>query len=173
MRLTSLLAGTALTVTLALTFSTRALALPAEHSAADIATVHDYTLTSSFLDKWEAISKDPNAPACTLMTLNLHGDSLSEAISEYDARPGNHNYLASHGLTSRDMILGTSALAAAAMQEMQAKHPEFVKGNAARLVSPQNMAFYQGHKDEIHSLMQKVGKARLSQNGGKLPDCAK
>lgn len=173
MQLTSLLAGTALTAMLALNWSSGAIALPAQHPAADIAAMHDYILTTGFLDKWKAIAQDSGAPKCSLMTLNLHGDSLDQNIADYDARPGNHAYLASHGLTAREMILGTWTLAAAGMREVQRARPGIVKGNANRLVSVENMAFYQSHKDEIHEFMRKLGMQQLQRDGVKLPDCAK
>ncbi len=173
MRMNSLSAGALLAAALAVGLGQDVIAKPGTHSAADIAAIHDYTLTPGFLNKWKAMAADPEAPACSLMTLNLHGDSLNEVIDEYDARPGNHAYLRRHGLSSREMILGTSILAAAALQEIQRSHPGYVKGDASRLVSPQNMAFYQAHEEEIHALMQKAGQARLRQNGGELADCMK
>lgn len=173
MRLIPLLAANALAATLSLTCSPTVSARSAQPSSADAQAFHDYTLTEGFLKKWEATMVDPNKPTCSLMTLNLQGDSLDEMISKYDARPGNHAYLASQGLTSREMILGTMTMAAAAMQEMSGIAPEMVEGNGGVQVSEQNMAFHQSHKAEVHKFMQKVGKERLRQGGGKLPDCAK
>lgn len=70
-------------------------------------------------------------------------------------------------------MLGTMTMAAAAMQEMSSIAPKMVEGNGGVQVSEQNMAFHQSHKAEVHKFMQKVGKERLRQGGGKLPDCAK
>ena len=98
MRINSLFASSLLAAALSMGIGSPAIAKPG-NSAADVAAIHDYTLTTGFLEKWEAIATDPAAPSCSLMTLNLHGDSLNEMIANYDARPGNHAYLSSHGLS--------------------------------------------------------------------------
>jgi len=167
MRLITLFTSTMLTTALAFGSTATAQSAPQGDSA-----VPEYTLTTDFVDKWEAVANDPSAPICNLMTMNLKSTTAQAAIAEYDARPGNHAYLASHGLSARDMVLGTATLAAAAMQEMQGQHPEMGAGKPVRQVSAQNMAFYQSHKDGIHEVMQQAGKARMQRNGGKLPNCA-
>lgn len=169
MRLILLLAATALAATLSLTCSTTVSARQAQPSSADLQTLHDYTLTEGFLKKWEAVMVDPNKPTCNLMTLNLQGNSLDEKISEYDARSGNHAYLAKQGLTSREMLLGTLTMAGAGMQEMLKNAPDMAEGNGGMQVSAKNMAFHQSHKGEIMKVMQTASAAR----GGKMPNCAK
>lgn len=169
MRLIPLLAATALAATLSLTCSPTLSARQAQPSSADLKTLHDYTLTEGFLKRWEAIMVDPNKPKCSLRALKLHGNSLDEEISEYDARPGNHAYLEKHGMTSREMVLGTMTMAGAGMQEMQNQAPEMVEGNGGMQIRAKNMAFHQRHKGEIMKVMQSASRAR----GGKMPNCAK
>lgn len=169
MRPIPMLAATALAATLSLTWSPRVPAQAAQPSRTDVQTLNDYTLTEGFLKKWETIMADPDKPTCNLMTLNLRGTSLDERIAEYDARPGNHAYLASHGMTSREMVLGTTMLALAGMQEMQSNAPGQVEEGSGMRVSDRNMAFHQSHKNEIMKAMQKASTAR----GGKMSDCAR
>lgn len=169
MRLIPMLAATVFATALFVTCSPTVFARPAQPSRADLKTLHNYTLTEGFLNKWEAIMADPIKPTCSLMTINLQGNSLDQKISKYDARPGNHAYLASHGMTSREMVLGTTMMALADMQEMSNNAPDMVEGNAGMQVSAQNMAFHRSHKDEVLKTMQKASTAR----GGKIPDCAR
>jgi prolyl oligopeptidase PreP (S9A serine peptidase family) len=169
MRLIPLLAATALAATLSLTCSPAVSARQTQPSSADLQTLHDYTLTEGFLKKWEAMMVDPNKPTCNLMILNLQGNSLDQQISKYDARPGNHAYLAKQGLTSREMVLGTLTMAVAGMQEMLKNAPDMAKRNGGMQVSAKNMAFHQSHKGEIMKVMQSASQAR----GGKIPNCAK
>lgn len=177
MRLIHGLSCAALTLTLALAVSPGAAAAPAaaaqQPSATDIAGFRNYTLTTGFLDKWKAIAADQKAPKCELALLNMRSSSLDQAIAEYDARPGVHTYLVRHGLTAREMFLGSTMLTAAAMQEIQRKAPNLVHGKVTLMVSPANTAFYQAHQPEIHQFMQKLGRQQLHRDGGKLPDCVK
>lgn len=173
MRFIPSLAATMLVAVSSLAFNPVASARALQHSSADAKAWHDFTLTDGFLKKWEAVMSDPKAPTCSLMTINLKGGSLSERISHYDARPGNHAYLARHGLTAREMVLGTFTMAAAAMQEMSSGHPGLIEGNSGMQVSARNMAFHRSHKAEIQRFMQKIGQQRLRRDGGTLPNCAR
>lgn len=139
----SLSGGALLTAALAVGFGQDVIAKPATHSAADSAAIDDYTLTPGFLNKWKAMVADSEAPACSLMVLNLHGDSLNEVIDEYDARLGIHAYLSNHGLGFREMILGDFDTRCGGASGNSAEPPRVQQGDASRLVSPQNMAFYQ------------------------------
>lgn len=67
MRMNSLSAGALLAAALAVGLGQDVIAKPSTHSAADIAAIHDYTLTPDFLNKWKAMAADPEAPACSLM----------------------------------------------------------------------------------------------------------
>lgn len=169
MRLIPLLVATALATTLSFTCLRTASAQSAQPSAADAQTLHDYTLTDAFLAKWEAIMADPNKPTCSLMTLDLRGNSLDERIAEYDARPGNHAYLSRQGLTARDMVLGSTVMALSGMQEMSTSAPGMTEGQAGLQVSAQNMAFHRSHKEEVMKTMQKASAAW----GDKMPHCAR
>lgn len=168
MRLIPFLATTALAATLLLSCGPAASAQSAPPSDPDVQTLQNYTLTEGFLTKWKAVMMDPSAPTCNLMTLSLRGNSLDEKIATYDARPGNHDYLASKGLTSREMVLGTTTMALAGMQEMSLRAPDGVEGDASIQVSAKNMAFHRSHKTEVTNTMQSASKAR----GDKVPNCA-
>lgn len=165
------LAAALLAATLAFASLSPARADSNQPSAADLAAFRSYTLTSGFLDKWKAIAADPKAPQCNLTTLTLHEKSLDGMVREYDARPGVHAYLASRGLTAREVILATSTMTAAAIQDVREKHPELAQGMTTRQpVSAANMAFYREHRDELHQFMQRIAQQRLHENGGKV-DC--
>jgi hypothetical protein len=140
-------------------------------SAADLAAFRNYTLTTGFLDKWKAIAQDPKAPQCNLTTLTLHANTLDGMTREYDARPGIHGYLASHGLTAREVILALSTLTAAGIQDLRETHPELAQGSTNQPVSAANMAFYREHRDELHQFMQRLAQQRLHAAGGKGPAC--
>jgi hypothetical protein len=144
----------------------------AQPSATDVAAFRNYTLTTSFLEKWKAVAEDPKAPQCNLTTLTLHGKSLDAMVREYDQRPGVHASLESHGLTAREVILATSTLTAAGIQDVREKHPGIAaQGISAQSVSAANMAFYRAHHDELHQLMQRIAQQRLHAEGGKGTVC--
>jgi hypothetical protein len=159
------LAAAALAAVLTLLFTAPAGAA-SQPSAADLAAFRNYTLTTGFLDKWKAIAQDPKAPQCNLTTLTLHSSTLDGMTREYDARPGIHAYLASHGLTAREVILALSTLTAAGVQDLREKHPELAQGSTNQPVSAANMAFYRAHRDELHQFMQRLAQQRLHANGG-------
>lgn len=160
-------------------FSQPTLASPGAPSGADVAALQSFSLDSAFLDKWKAVQTDAAKDPCnldamhTLMKMERGGQkqSIDQVASEYDAQPGVHAMLASHGITARDYMTGVMTLFAAGMQEMAQEHPGMVKKTSFQ-VSPANMAFYREHKDEIHQFSQQTGQQMLHQNGGKLSTCA-
>ncbi|HKR76481.1 MAG TPA: hypothetical protein VJR95_07420 [Rhodanobacter sp.] len=135
-----------------------------------------FTLTDSFLAKYQAAELDIAKDPCRLGFFKLMGSegshlTLEQAAARYDAQPGVHAMLASHGLTAHDMLTGVATLTAAAMQEMKAKHPGMVQTSGATQVSEANMGFYRSHKDAIHQFAMRVGQQQLRANGGKMPEC--
>ena len=150
-------------------------------SAADLASLRNYPLTSGFLEKWLTIAADPKAPvkSLDLTSLNQGGKamSLDAMTATLDSRPGITAYLASQGLTGHDYVLGGSALMMATFEDMRQQHPEMSSNGAAgvSMTSPANLAFYRQHKKEIHLAMQAAGQRQLqvdmAKNGGNMtPD---
>lgn len=162
------------TALLALSLAT---AVPASHaasaSAADMAALQHFTLTDDFLGRYLAVQKDIAKDPCRLGMISLlkgRERSLEQAAAAYDAQPGVHAMLASHGLTARKAIMGMSVLMAAAMQDLSAQHPGMVQGGGMA-VSPANMAFYRAHKARIRQFNMQIGRQELEASGGKLPAC--
>ncbi|MFM0160167.1 hypothetical protein [Paraburkholderia sediminicola] len=98
-------------------------------SAADLASLRNYPLTSGFLEKWLTIAADPKAP---VKSLNQGGKamSLDAMTATLDSRPGITAYLASQGLTGHDYVLGGSALMMATFEDMRQLHPEMSSNGA-------------------------------------------
>ena len=156
----------------------------AQVSSADSATLQGFTLDDAFLGKWKAVQTDAAKDPCHLdamrvlkggMGHNGQPQSLSQMASAYDAQPGVHAMLASHGLTATEYMAGVITLFSAGVQQLAAQHPDMVKKgyiSSASNVSPANMAYYNAHKDEIHQFSQQLAQQRLQQSGGKMPTCA-
>ncbi|WKE66255.1 hypothetical protein PVT67_03120 [Gallaecimonas kandeliae] len=144
---------------------------------ADMAAVSHFKLTGDFLKKWESYQELAAEKPCQLSPMVLLKDqdeaqSLDQAIGAFDAKPGVHAALSKVGLTAREAILGMSALMGAAMKDMAAQHPGMMEtDDDGPAVSPQNLAFYRQHKDELHSHQMKLAREQLKRNGGKLPAC--
>ncbi|HUA79448.1 MAG TPA: hypothetical protein VL997_03685 [Dyella sp.] len=147
-------------------------------SGIDTTTLRNFSLDTTFLSKWKAVQTDALKDPChldamfTLMKMTHDGQkySVDQVASGYDAQPGVHAMLASHGITARDYLAGVMTLFAAGKQEMAEEHPGMVKKTGFQ-VSEANLAFYRQHKDEIHQFSQQTGEQMLRQNGGKMPTC--
>ncbi|MBN8923871.1 MAG: hypothetical protein BGP10_08365 [Rhodanobacter sp. 68-29] len=158
-------------------------ALPAACAASSSGSASDpqgFTLTDGFLAKYQAVETDSIKDPCQLSpvkVLGLTGEGAGKATidqmaARYDAQPGVHAMLASHGVTAKEMILGTVTLMSAAIQELKQQHPGMVQGNGAALqISAANMAFYQSHKQAIRQFNMQIAQQQLRANGGKLPPC--
>ena len=84
--------------------------------------------------------------------------TLDQAAAQYDAQPGVHAMLASHGLTAKEIFLGMTTLMAAAAQDLNQAHPGMVKtSGAAAHVSAANMAFFESHKQAIRQYSMRIG----------------
>ena len=144
------------------------------------ADVQGFTLSDSFLAKYQAVELDIAKDPCRLGFVKLMGlgggtnaDNLplAQAAARYDAQPGVHAMLAKHGLTAHDMLSGVATLTTAAMLDLRQTHPDMVEVNGQQPVSAANMAFYRTHKNAIHQFAMRVGQEQLRANGGKLPAC--
>lgn len=168
----------ALLLALSVTAGAQPAGKPTAQQAADMAAVHNFKLTTGFVKKYEAYSKDAAQKPCQLSPMLALAKSgkqsmtLDQTVATFDAQPGVHAALARHGLSARELLLGTFTLAAAAMQDMQARHPELAAGdNSGPKVSAANMAFYHKHGKQILQYQRKTGMAAFHANGGKLPAC--
>lgn len=151
---------------------------PTAQQAADMAAVHDFKLTTGFVDKYEAYSEEAARKPCQLSPMLALAKSgkqsmtLDETAAAFDAQPGVHAALARHDLDARELLLGTITLSSAAMQDMQAKHPQLADDDSSGPgVSDANMAFYHKHAKQIRQHQRRIGRAQLKHNGGKLPAC--
>jgi hypothetical protein len=144
----------------------------------DVAAFQNFTLSDSFIAKYQAVETDIGKDPCGLSPMKVMAQAnggkttLSEAAAQYDAQPGVHAMLASHGLTAKDMFLGMSTLMAAAAQDLNQAHPGMVNATgAASQVSPANIAFYQSHKQALHQFHMQLAKQQMQASGGKMPSC--
>jgi hypothetical protein len=162
-----------------MTVSTLAAAGP---SAADLHAIQNFKLTPQFLHNYEAYEEEATQRPCELSTLIAlqkaadSSQSLDQTIAAFDAQPGVHAALKRNRLTAREMILGMTVLTSAAVEEIRAQHPEMAAKGEIRSetsVSPDNMAFYRQHKDELRRHQLERARAQLKRSGGKLPDCLK
>jgi hypothetical protein len=139
-----------------------------------------FTLTDGFLAKYQAAEADIAKNPCGLGPMKVMGlaneragkMTLDQAAAQYDAQPGVHAMLASHGLTAKEMFLGMTTLMAAAAQDLNQAHPGMVKtSGAAAHVSAANMAFFESHKQAIRQYSMRIGEQQLRANGGRMPSC--
>lgn len=146
-------------------------------SAADLAELQNFQLTEGFFTKWQAYEERAAADPCNLSPLMvLKGadkQSLGEIEKRFAAKPGVSEALAESGLDPHEAMLGMMTLFAAAAQTIAKKHPEFINGGKKPTftVSPENMAVYDAHKDELREHQMKLGREMLKKNKGKLPSC--
>jgi hypothetical protein len=135
-----------------------------------------FTLTDGFLAKYQAAELDIAKDPCRLGFFKLMGHdgsgmTLDQAAAQYDAQPGVHAMLASHGLTARDMLTGMGVLMAAAAQDMNSRHPGMVEVQGGHPVSGANLAFYRSHRQAMQQFNRQLGQQQLRANGGRLPAC--
>jgi len=110
---------------LLLTISAAASATAAGPTAADVAAIKNFKLTTGFLHKWEAYEAIAAKHPCELSpflvmnkTKHKKPQSLDEVAAEFDSQPGVHAALKKSGLTARELFLGMSALMGAAMEDV-------------------------------------------------------
>ncbi|HEX7814591.1 hypothetical protein [Dyella sp.] len=135
-----------------------------------------FTLTDSFLARYQAAELDIAKDPCRLGFFKLMGGdsaglTLDQAATRYDAQPGVHAMLASHGLTAHDMLTGVGTLMAAAAQDENTRHPGTFEVKGGHRVSEANMAFYRSHKQAMQQYNRQLGQEQLRANGGRLPAC--
>jgi len=152
MRFNQHLAAVILVATFAAGFNSPARADAEEYSPADLATIKSYTLTTDFLEKWTAMNQDPNVLACHVDALTLRAETIDDRAKEYEARPGVHAALAAHGLTARDVVLGTTNIAVAGLQALREKRSWLDDDSAPLPVSAANVQFYREHDAELRQL---------------------
>jgi hypothetical protein len=148
-------------------------------SPADVSAVQSFKLTPQFLHNYEAYDEATVQKPCELSPLialskSKGAQSLDAMIASFDAQPGVHEALKRNGLTAREMILGMTVLLGAAAQEIAAQHPEMAQNGQIKSqvpLSPENLAFYQQHKEEIRRHSTELARAQLKANGGQLPAC--
>lgn len=149
-------------------------------SAADIAAIKNFKLTTDFLHKWEAYEEDAAKHPCELSPIiamkPVDGKprTLDQIVAAFDAQPGVHAALAKEGLTAHEALVGMFTLMGATMQEMTERYPGMMKARhmgQAPMVSAENMAFYRKHEDELHRHQMKIGREEFKLNHGKFPAC--
>jgi len=95
--------------------------------------------------------------------------SLAQMIGEIEAVPGATDFLARHGLSVRDFVLGRGMMTYAAILHAQQQDPGLFERDELEvqdidfdvIVSPANLAVYVRNKDKIERTMMAVGKRRL------------
>lgn len=148
--------------------------------AATSAAVPDFTLSDTFLTKYQAYQEEAVKDPCTLSPLMVLGGeenenlTLDQAAAKFGSQPGVAAALQRAGLSAHDLIAGMATLMGAAAQDIAAQHPDMVAKGEIKLgvkVSPADLAFYHQHKDALHAHQMALAKEQLAKNGGKLPSC--
>jgi hypothetical protein len=169
MQQNKLIAAIIVVATLAAGFNSPAQAEADEFSPADLALIRNYTLTTDFLEKWQAMNQDPQVIPCNLNALNLDAETIDERAKEYDSRPGVHASLATNGLTAREVVLATTNIAVAGLQFLKEKKSWLDDGDPLP-VSAANVRFYEEHADELRQIKQSA-RERSRENRGKGARC--
>ncbi len=94
---------------------------------------------------------------------------IAQRIDALEATPGAADFLAGHGLSVRDFVLGRSMLMLAGVLHAEQQNPELFEDDEddeedfdlSLVVSPANLAVYVRNKDKIHRTMMAVGERRL------------
>jgi len=95
--------------------------------------------------------------------------SLAQMIGEIEAVPGATDFLARHGLSVRDFVLGRGMMTYAAILHAQQQDPGLFEDDEddeedydlSLVVSSANLAVYVRNKDKMHRTMMAVGERRL------------
>lgn len=135
------------------------LALPAAAAltAEDQAEVRAYELTTDYLAQVEALTEDARAQG---VRASLEPEDFREAenldalAARLDAKPGVHALLAEHDLSAREYLVGALALFGAALVARYGDDPEKAAAIDESKVNPEQVAFYEAHRERIEALMQ-------------------
>ncbi|MXO66361.1 hypothetical protein [Altericroceibacterium endophyticum] len=145
-----------------------------------LAAIRDFRLTEDFLTRYQAFSDEAAERPCALSPAMPSGSgadearSIEEAAERFAARPGVQEALDRHGLTAREMLTGMMILVSAAAKDTMSQIPGAeIHSDTDRIVSPENMEFYQKHKDAYQRHVEEVAAQQMAQNGGQIPECMK
>jgi hypothetical protein len=141
-------------------------------SAADMAAFHAFKLTPGYLGKWMAYTRDVTHAPCQAGMFGLilnSGDkdsasrTLDQMARELDARPKAHALMEKHGLSARQLILGTEVLMAARIQDIEQQHPKMARSGGFKSphLSAANMAFFHQHKTELNQQIRQLMQAAM------------
>lgn len=128
-------------------------AAPAAQNPMYDPAVRHFTLSESFLKKVAAVAEEAQS-----MKNKPHIDpsgthSLDELAAKLESNPDVHTLLSRHGLTARQYLAGTFALASAAMAAQMKQNPAMAKYLDPAKVNQANVAFYEQHETEINDLL--------------------
>lgn len=169
-----------------------------EQRDAEIAQMRALVLTDRFVVKYLAAVADPGYPTAALdgevvvtegsgigidedENANEQPQSVAQWIGEIEAKPGVADFLARHGLSVRDFVLGRYMIGAAGFLHAKQQNPELFADDEdeddgeyededddededvdlSLIVSPANLAVYLRNKDKIQRTMMEIGRRRL------------
>lgn len=149
--------GLVLTIALSAALVSVAGASPAD----DAAAVRDFRLNDAYLHRWMAIKREARTKQVKLQLFEMRGgamkpvgSSLDTMSAHVDAEPGVHAILASHDMSARDFIIGTSVLISSRMALMS--------GTETSNVNPDNVAYVKAHQQEIDRFVQEDMRAQAA-----------
>lgn len=162
---------------------------------AEYAPVRAFVLTDRFIVKYLAAQADTAYPEVALdgMIIGTYDDddddaedvsekSIDQWVNEIEAKPGVRDFLARHGLSVREFILGRTMMFLAGFLHAEQQHPDLYKHDddededddeyerededededvdLSLIVSPANLAVYLRNKDKIHREMLEAAYSR-------------
>lgn len=115
--------------------------------------VRHFTLSEGFLKKVAAVARDAQALKNKPHIDPRGSHSLDDLAAKLAANPDAHKLLSSHGLTAKQYLAGTFALASAAMAAQMKHDPSMSKYLDASKINQANVRFYEQHQAEINGLL--------------------
>lgn len=115
--------------------------------------VHDFVLDEAFLHKLEGVAHDADRMRVRPSIDSSHVQTLAGMIARLRATPAARQLLARHGLSARDYLTGSFALAGAALVVAMREDPRMTHYVDARHVNEANVRFYLAHRVEVDQLL--------------------
>jgi hypothetical protein len=126
-------------------------------TASDQKEVQSFKLSDDFLDRYEAVTEELQSLDDEVEddeALDSETATLDQLTGNIAASPDKSAILKRHGLSARQLVVGSLVLARAQMTDiMQADPSQAQYVDKAKTPSDANMAFYRAHKAEIDKVL--------------------
>jgi len=121
----------------------------------------NYRLTDAGLNKYTAVARNLAAVQRQHPNLEMDGDieearSISDIAAALDRQPLVKGAINRGGMTSREFVLFTFSMAAAAMFAEMEQNPQMQAHGMPMQANPRNVAFYRANKARLEALSRQL-----------------